>query len=43
MSTLSAAEAHILDLVKAIQPFDALEQEHITDVLAWINSGAPVV
>jgi 8-oxo-dGTP diphosphatase len=30
----------LYNLVSSISPHDALEQEHIADVLTWINSGA---
>jgi 8-oxo-dGTP pyrophosphatase MutT (NUDIX family) len=32
----------IRDLVAAIEPFDELEATHQQDVLAWIDSGAPL-
>lgn len=32
----------ITALVRAIEPFDSLEQEHITQTLEWIASGAPL-
>lgn len=32
----------IADLVRSIQPHDALEQTHVTATLAWIESGAPL-
>ncbi|MES2252865.1 MAG: NUDIX hydrolase [Pseudomonadota bacterium] len=32
----------IRTLITNITPFDALEQEHINDTLAWIESGAPL-
>lgn len=32
----------IIDIVSGIIPLDNLEQEHITDTLAWITSGAPL-
>lgn len=32
----------ILNLVQQIKPIDDLEQEHINDMTAWIESGAPI-
>lgn len=32
----------IFHLVRSIAPCDALERDHITDTLAWIDSGAPL-
>jgi len=32
----------IAELVRAIQPYDPLEQAQVTATLAWINSGAPL-
>lgn len=32
----------IAALVRAIQPLDALEQDHLDTTLAWITSGAPL-
>lgn len=33
--------AIIADIVRAIQPYDALEQEHLTATITWLESGAP--
>ena len=33
---------HIRDLVAGIEPYDDLERQHITETLAWIDSGAPL-
>jgi 8-oxo-dGTP diphosphatase len=32
----------IAAIVRAIQPYDALEAEHIRETLAWIEAGAPL-
>jgi 8-oxo-dGTP pyrophosphatase MutT (NUDIX family) len=32
----------IMDAVTAVQPFDALEQEHLEDISAWVDSQAPI-
>lgn len=32
----------IYNLVARVKPFDALEQIHITETLAWISSGLPI-
>lgn len=32
--------AHIRDELKAIEPLDVTEREHLADALAWVNSGA---
>jgi ADP-ribose pyrophosphatase YjhB (NUDIX family) len=32
----------LVDLVRAIRPYDALEAEHLRATLAWIESGAPL-
>lgn len=32
----------IYDIVANIKPFDAIEQNHITDTLVWIESGVPI-
>ncbi len=32
----------IAAILQSIQPFDALEMEHLTQTLAWIASGAPL-
>lgn len=32
----------IAEYIRAIQPYDELEQEHITATLGWIASGAPL-
>src|SRR5262245_44912198 len=29
------------DIVRAIRPHDALEQEHLAATIAWLDSGAP--
>lgn len=34
--------AEIIEIINEIQPFDALEAEHISDTIAWINSGDQV-
>lgn len=34
--------AEIHNLISNILPYDELEQEHITDTLVWIESGAPI-
>jgi 8-oxo-dGTP diphosphatase len=31
----------IVDIVRAIRPYDALEQEHLSATIAWLESGAP--
>jgi 8-oxo-dGTP diphosphatase len=31
----------IVDMVRAIRPYDALEQEHVAATIAWLESGAP--
>lgn len=31
----------IADIVRAIRPYDPLEQEHVTATIAWLESGAP--
>jgi 8-oxo-dGTP diphosphatase len=33
---------NIYNTISAIKPFDELEESHIQDILAWINSGAPI-
>jgi 8-oxo-dGTP diphosphatase len=33
---------YIYDEIAKIQPFDAVEEEHRTDALAWIANGAPL-
>ena len=33
---------HIAAIVRAIQPYDTLEAEHISATLEWIESGAPL-
>jgi 8-oxo-dGTP pyrophosphatase MutT (NUDIX family) len=33
--------ALIADIVRAIRPYDALEQEHLAMTIAWLESGAP--
>ena len=33
---------HIHTLIRAIIPYDDVEQEHINDTLSWIESGAPI-
>jgi 8-oxo-dGTP diphosphatase len=38
----STVTDQICDIITNITPFDALEQEHIDDTLAWIKSGAPI-
>ncbi len=40
--TLPFLEEQILNLVAGIQPFDALEAQHIQETQAWIQSGAPL-
>ena len=35
-------KSQIYDVIANIAPFDALEQEHINDTLAWIKSGDPI-
>lgn len=32
----------ICNLIAGIKPFDAIEQEHIDETLAWVKSGAPI-
>lgn len=32
----------INDIISNITPYDALEQQHIADTIAWINSGVPI-
>jgi 8-oxo-dGTP diphosphatase len=32
----------IAELIRAISPLDELERQHISDTLAWIDSGAPL-
>ncbi len=32
----------VLDAVSGIEPFDDLERQHQSDVIAWIKSGAPI-
>jgi 8-oxo-dGTP diphosphatase len=32
----------IADIVRSIQPYDALEQAHLAVTIAWIESGAPL-
>ncbi len=32
----------VYNIVASIKPFDALEAEHITDTLSWIDSGVPI-
>jgi hypothetical protein len=32
----------IAELVRSIQPYDALEHAHVADTIAWIDSGAPL-
>lgn len=32
----------ILDALHSIRPFDAIEQQHKNDALAWVRSGAPL-
>jgi 8-oxo-dGTP pyrophosphatase MutT (NUDIX family) len=39
---MTSAQQTVLDTVNAIQPFDNVEQVQKDDVLAWINSGAPL-
>jgi 8-oxo-dGTP diphosphatase len=39
---MSDSRTKIAELIKQIKPFDAEEREHIKDVLAWIDSGAPI-
>src|SRR5690349_3278098 len=34
--------AAIAELVREIQPYDALERDHVAATLAWISSGAPL-
>jgi len=31
----------IVDIVRAIRPYDPLEQEHVTTAMNWLESGAP--
>lgn len=40
--TLRPAESHVFELVKNIKPCDSLEQEHIDDILAWVQTGASI-
>jgi len=42
MPAFTPPVALIYSLVASLQPFDALEKEHIADTLAWISSGAPL-
>ncbi|WP_201258082.1 hypothetical protein [Piscirickettsia litoralis] len=32
----------IYSLVSAIKPIDILEEQHIEETLAWLQSGAPI-
>jgi len=38
----SSPRNRIIQIIEGITPLDALEQEHITDTLNWIVSGAPI-
>lgn len=40
--TIGENEADVLKLVRSITPHDQLEQDHMNDVAAWIESGAPL-
>lgn len=42
MKAHGPAKAEVYRLVQAITPHDALEHEHIQDVLAWIDSGTNI-
>lgn len=39
---MSSARQAVKDAVDKINPFDALEQAHIDDVLAWLESDEPI-
>jgi len=38
----NASKTTLYDVISKIVPHDILEQEHIDDTLAWIESGAPI-
>ncbi len=33
---------HIFNLISAITPYDAQEEEHIQETLNWVKSGVPI-
>jgi 8-oxo-dGTP diphosphatase len=41
LSTKTATDI-VFDIVSAIHPFDALEEQHIKETLTWIQSGTPI-
>lgn len=41
-NALPSAESHIYELVQEITPYDEIEREHISDILAWIQSGVNI-
>jgi 8-oxo-dGTP diphosphatase len=42
MTKLSPAQADVLDLVRALRPFDSLERAHQQDTVQWIKSGTNI-
>lgn len=40
--TNQSISQHIVEIISKIQSFDAMEEQHISDTLAWIKSGAPI-
>ena len=38
----STSKATLYEVISKIVPHDILEQKHIDDTLAWIESGAPI-
>lgn len=39
---VSESSQRVLELVKAIEPFDELERQHVKDTINWINSGVNI-
>jgi hypothetical protein len=42
MERTTSMRTVIAEIVRSIRPYDALEQQHLANILTWIESGAPV-